>query len=219
MQSKPGINSPTPEIGLKCCLIQQSGAISSKNTLKDSTPLTLVFIHVACASLLLGMRRHLQQHEVARLIQMLEDGSTQRDIMAAFGITQSVGVLGLEPVPGNWWLRQTSGQGHLRCTTALAKTATCAKWLYVAITVLPKHSRWTSCKHQDSESVTKLCATDSMRTAFTADDQHVVPFSPSNTVELLLTLPRIINIGGCVTGFLFSSQTSPDSMSLPVTDI
>ncbi len=58
-------NSPTPEIGLKCFLTQQSGAISSK-TLKDSTPLVIVFIHVACASLLLGMRRHLQ-HGVARL--------------------------------------------------------------------------------------------------------------------------------------------------------
>ncbi len=36
------------------------------------------------------MRRHLQQQEVGRLIQMLEDGSTQRDAAAAFGITQSV---------------------------------------------------------------------------------------------------------------------------------
>ncbi len=72
MQSKPGRNSPTPEIGLKCFLTQQSGAISSKTTLKDSTPFIFVFIHVACASLLLGMGRHLQQHELARLIQMLK---------------------------------------------------------------------------------------------------------------------------------------------------
>ena len=90
MHNKPGINSPTPEIGLKCSLTQQSGAISSKTTLKDSTPLILVFMHVACGTLLLGMGRHLQQHEVAILIPMLEDGSIQRDVTAAFGITQSV---------------------------------------------------------------------------------------------------------------------------------
>ncbi len=87
-QSKRDRNSPTPEIGLKCILTQQSGAISGKTSLKDSTPLILVFIHVAC--LLLGMRRHFQQHEVARLIQMLEYGSTQRDVATALGVTQRV---------------------------------------------------------------------------------------------------------------------------------
>ncbi len=92
----------------------------------------------------------------------------------------------------------------------LAKTATSAEWLYVAITVLPEHSKWTFCKPQDSESVTKLCTIDSMRTAFTADDQHVVAFSPRNTVELDFTLPRIINIGSCVTGvpsILFTDES------------
>ncbi len=99
---------PTLEIGLKCFLTPQSGAISSKTTLKDLSPLILVFIHVACESLLLGMRRHLQQHEVAStLIQMLEDGSTQRVVAPAFGVTQSVVSLDLESVPGNLWLRHT----------------------------------------------------------------------------------------------------------------
>ncbi len=55
------------------------------------------------------MRRHLQQHEVARLIQMLKDGSTQRDVTAAFGVTQSV-------VSRAW--NRYLGQGRLRCTTA-----------------------------------------------------------------------------------------------------
>ena len=54
----------------------------------------------------------------------------------------------------------------------LTKIVTSAKWLYVAVTVLPEHPRWTSCKPQDRESVTKLYATDSMRTDFTADHQH-----------------------------------------------
>ena len=68
--------------------------------------------------------------------------------------------------------------------------------------------------------MTKLCAIDPMRTVFTADDQHVVPFLPRNTIkELDLTLPRIINIGSYVTGVPFSSHTSPDSMSLLVTDV
>ncbi len=54
------------------------------------------------------MRRHLQQHEVAStLIQMLEDGSTQRVVAPAFGVTQSVVSLDLESVPGNLWLRHT----------------------------------------------------------------------------------------------------------------
>ncbi len=128
-------NSPTPEIGLKCFLTQQSGAISSKKTLKDSTPLILVFIHVACASLLLGMRRHLQ-HEVAKLIQMLEDGSTERDVAAAFGVTQSVVSWS---GTGTWQLVATSDVPAKDAYNArpLAKTATPAKWLYVAVTVPP----------------------------------------------------------------------------------
>ncbi len=133
------------------------------------------------------------------------------------------GVSGLEPVPGNCWLRQTSrpGQRRLQCTTARQDRYIHRnpKLLYVTVTVLPEHSRWTTCKPHESGSVTKLCATDSMRTAFTAENQYVVPFSPGNTVELHLTLPRIINIGSCITGIPFSSQTSPDSMSLLVTDV
>ncbi len=129
------------------------------------------------------MRRHLQQHEVARLIQMLEHGSTQRDVAAAFGVTQSL--------VSRAWNQYLATGGYVRRPAKdaydarpLAKTATSAKWLYVAVAVLPEHSRWTSCQPQDSESVTKLCATDSMRTAFTADHQHMVPFSHGNTVEL-----------------------------------
>ncbi len=118
MQSKPGRNSPTPEIGLKCFLTQQSGAISSKTTLKDSIPLILVCMHVACASLLLDMRRHVQQHEVARLIQMLEDGSTQRDVAAAFGVTQSVVSRAWNRYLATGGYVRRPGQGRLRCTTA-----------------------------------------------------------------------------------------------------
>ncbi len=118
MQSKPGRNSPTPEIGLKCFLTQQSGAISSKTTLKDSTPLILVFINVACASLLLGMRRYLQQHEVESLIQMLEDGITQRDTAAAFGVTQSVVSRAWNRYLASGGYVSRPGQGRLRCTTA-----------------------------------------------------------------------------------------------------
>ncbi len=117
MQSKPERNSPTPEIGLKCFLTQQSGAISSKTTLRDSTPLILVFIHVACASLLLGMRRHLQQHEVARLIQMLEDDSTQRDVVAAFGVTPCVVSRAWNRYLATGGYVRRSAQGRLRCTT------------------------------------------------------------------------------------------------------
>ncbi len=125
------------------------------------------------------------------------------------------------PGTGTWQLVATSDVPAKDGYDArpLAKTATSGKWLYVAVTVLSEHSRWTSCMPQDSESVTKMCVADSMRTAFTAHDQHVVPFLPGNTVELDLTLPRIVNIGSFVTGVPFSSQTSPDSMSLLVTDM
>ncbi len=115
MQSKPARNSPTPEIGLKIFLTEQSGAINSKTTLKDSIPL---IIHVACASLLLGMRRHMQQPEVARLIQMLEDGSTQRDVAAAFGVTQSVVSRAWNRYLATGGYVRRPGQGRLRCTTA-----------------------------------------------------------------------------------------------------
>ncbi len=93
--------------------------------------------------------------------------------------------------PRGWYPGPGTATWHLVATSdfpakdaydarPLAKTATSANCLYAAVTVLPQHSRWSSCMPQDSESVTKLCATDSMRTAFTADDQHVVPFSPGN---------------------------------------
>ncbi len=103
------------------------------------------------------------------------------------------------PGTGTWQLMATSDVPAKDAYDAqlLGKTTKSAKWLYVAVTVLPKHSRLTSSKPQDSESVTKLCAIDSMRMAFTADDLHVVPFSAGNTVELDLTLPRIINTGSC----------------------
>ncbi len=113
----------TPEIGLKCFLTPHSGSIISKTTLKDSTPLILVFIHVACAGLLLGMRRHVQQHEVARLIQMLEDGSTQQDIAAAFGVTQSVVSRAWNRhLATAWWLHQTKAKDAYDARP-LAKTA------------------------------------------------------------------------------------------------
>ncbi len=120
MKSKPGRNSPAPEIGLKCFLSQQSRAISSKTTLEDSTPLILVFTHVACASLLLGMRRHLQQHEVASLIQMLKDGSTQRDVAAAFGVTQNVVSRAWNRylATGHYRYIRRPSQGCIPCTTA-----------------------------------------------------------------------------------------------------
>ncbi len=52
------------------------------------------------------MRRHLPQHEVARLIQMLEDGPTQRDVAAAFGVTQSV--------VSRAWNRYLATSGYVR---------------------------------------------------------------------------------------------------------
>ncbi len=84
------------------------------------------------------------------------------------------------PGTGTWQLVATSDVQAKDAYDArpLAKTSTSAKWLYVTVTVLPENSKWTSCKPPDSKSVTKLCAPDSMRTASTADYQHVVPFSP-----------------------------------------
>ncbi len=76
---------------------------------------------MARASLLLDIRRHVQQHEVVRLIQMLQDGSTQRDVAAAFGVTQHA-----QSVVSRAWNRYLAtgdyvrrpGQGRLRCPTA-----------------------------------------------------------------------------------------------------
>ncbi len=63
------------------------------------------------------MRRHLQQHEVARLIQMLEDVSTQQDIAAAFGVTQSVVYRAWNRYLATGGYARRPGQGRLRCTT------------------------------------------------------------------------------------------------------
>ncbi len=131
MQSKPERNSPTPEIGLKDFATQQSGAISSKTTLKDSTPLILVFTHVACASLLLGMRRHLQQtwggeidpdvgrlrwRDWSRCWKMVPPNEMPRQPLASprawcpgpeTGTWQLVATSG---VPANWRLRYTTAR-------------------------------------------------------------------------------------------------------------
>ncbi len=79
------------------------------------------------------------------------------------------------PGTGTWQLVATSYVPLKDAYDArpLTKTATSAKWLYVAVTVLPEHSRWTSCKPQDSESVTNLCAIDSTRTAAQALASHI----------------------------------------------
>ena len=96
----------------------------SKTTLKDPPThthrhtLILLFINVVCVSLLLGMRRHMQQHEVARLIQMLEDDSTQRDVTAAFGVTQSVVSQAWNRYLATGVYARRPGQGCLRCVTA-----------------------------------------------------------------------------------------------------
>ncbi len=129
-------------------------------------------------------------------------------------------VPGLEPVhvPDNWWLRQTSRprtptmhDGSPRplhppngCTSPSQYCPSTPGGLPASLRTA---NQWPN------------CATDSMRTTFPADDQHAVPFSPGNTLKLDLTLPRIMNIGSCVIGVPFSSQTSPDSMSLLVTGV
>ncbi len=170
---------------------------------------------MACASLLLGMRRHLQQHEVARMIQMLEDGPTQRDVTPAFGVTQSA---------VSRWSRYLATGGCVRPRTPTMQDRSprplhppngCTSPSQYCTSTLDGLPASLKTVNQGP----KLCAIDSMRSAFTADDQHVAPFSPGNTVELDLTLLRIINIGSCITGVPFSSQTSPDSMSLLVTDV
>ncbi len=117
---------------------------------------------------------------------------------------------GLEPVPGNWWLRQTSRPRtltmHDHSPRPLHPPNGCTSPSQCPPPPPPEHSSgWTSCKPHDIESVTKLCAIDSMRTAFTADGQNVAQLSPEYSVELDLTLPRIINIGIIVIDVPFSS--------------
>ena len=55
-----------------------------------STSFFIVFLHLVCASVVLGVQRHLTEPEVARAIQMLEDGSSQRDVAAAYGVSHTV---------------------------------------------------------------------------------------------------------------------------------
>ncbi len=42
--------------------------------------------YMFCVSVVLGVRCHLTKPEVTRVIQMLEDGFSQRDVAAAYGV-------------------------------------------------------------------------------------------------------------------------------------
>lgn len=83
-----------------------------------STTFFVIFVHVMCVSVLLGVRRHLTEPEVAQVIQMLEDGFSQRDVAAAYGISQSVvsRLWNRFQITGRYVRRP--GQGRVRCTTA-----------------------------------------------------------------------------------------------------
>lgn len=118
MPNEAGINSPTPEIGLKFCICAESEETCFNTTMNVSTPIVIVLIHLSCASLLHGARRHLQPHEVARVVQMLEDGFTQRDVAAAFGVSQSVVSRAWNRYVATGGYNRRPGQGRLRCTTA-----------------------------------------------------------------------------------------------------
>ncbi len=54
-----------------------------------STSCLIIFLHMVCVSVVLGVRGHLTEPEVARAIQMLEDGISQRDVAAAYEVIQS----------------------------------------------------------------------------------------------------------------------------------
>ena len=101
----------------------------------------LLFLHLACVKVLLGVPRYLRDVEVTRAIEMLQDGSSRRKVAAAFGVTQSV-------VSRLWNHFQTTGgharhlvQGRTCCTTA-RRIAASGKWLPGAATSMTKlHER------------------------------------------------------------------------------
>ena len=137
----------------------------------------------------------------------------------SFGVTQSVVARAWN---GTWQLVDTSawsdGHGRLQCTTARQDR-------YICQMLVRRHHSTAQALQMDVQQASgQRIGDQTVRNrlhdnGLTADDQHLVPFSPGNTAELDLTLPRSMNMGSCVTGVPFSSQTSPDSTSLLVTDV
>ncbi len=124
------------------------------------------------------------------MVQMLEDGSTQRDVAAAFGVTQSVVSRACNRYLATGGYIRSPGQGRLRCTTAPQDH-------YIRQMVVRRST--AQALQMDFLQVSRQRITDqTVRNRLHENGLHsrpVVPFSPGNTVELELTLPRIINIG------------------------
>ncbi len=117
------------------------------------------------------------------------------------------GVPGLEPVPGSWWPRQTSRPRtptvRDRSPRPLHPTNGCtspSQYCPNTPDGVPASIRtanqWPNCVQQTPWE------RPSQQTTSTWSHSH-----PGTPVELDLTLPRIINIGSCVTGVPFSSQS------------
>ncbi len=117
IQSKPGRNLPTTEILLKCFLTQQSGAISSKTTLKDSAQLSLFSFmwHVQVFCLVWDDTcNNMRWRDWYRYWKMVPHNETSRQTL----VTPRVWCPG--PGTDTWQLMIISDayQGRLRWTTA-----------------------------------------------------------------------------------------------------
>ncbi len=70
------------------------------------TSIFIVFLYLVYVRVLLSVRPHLTEPEMARAIQMLKDGLSQHEVAAAYGVSQSV-------VSRIWNGLQTTG-GYVR---------------------------------------------------------------------------------------------------------
>ncbi len=113
-------------------------------------PIGLLFLHLSCVNILVGVRCHLRNTEVARMIQMLQDWSSQRNVAAVTSVSDRAWFLDY----GGYVRRP--GQGRARCTTS-------GKWFFGATTNLCERCRITFHRRLACISVTKLFVTDSTR--------------------------------------------------------
>ncbi len=65
--------------------------LSACNACKDafSNTVCLLVLHLTCVNILIGVPRHLGDTEVAPAIQMLQGGSSQRNVTGAFNVTRA----------------------------------------------------------------------------------------------------------------------------------
>ena len=101
------------------------------------------------------MRRHLEATDVARAVQLLEDGVRQVEVARRFAISHSV-------VSRLWQRYQQTGRYHVRQRSGRPRALTARQDQYLRLSA--RRNR------MDSAITSRLLGTDSIPTVFMLDD-------------------------------------------------